>query len=170
MSSPDSGFGQSRGGSQVRITPDERNNTLLIKASGAELRKILGILRRIDQPPMQVLINATLAEVTLNDNLKYGVQVFLQQNGGKGGGLGFSNGDSIEISPSAPGLNFIVGNIATNPKVVLDALSTETAVRVGILAVGGRASQSDRDPAGRRRGPDHDAPGDQRHQSRLLRS
>lgn len=123
------GGGQSRGGG-VRVTPDERNNKLLIKASGADLRKILSILRRIDQPPLQVLINATLAEVTLNDNLKYGVQFFLQKNGGKGGGLGFTNGSQIEISPSAPGLNFIVGNIASNPRVVLDALATETAVRV----------------------------------------
>ncbi|WP_244531101.1 type II secretion system secretin GspD [Hyphomicrobium facile] len=123
------GGGRSRGAG-VRVTPDERNNKLLIKASGADLRKILSILRRIDQPPLQVLINATLAEVTLNDNLKYGVQFFLQKNGGKGGGLGFTNGSQIEISPSAPGLNFIVGNIASNPRVVLDALATETAVRV----------------------------------------
>ncbi|WP_245280008.1 type II secretion system secretin GspD [Hyphomicrobium sp. 99] len=123
------GGGQSRG-AEVRITPDERNNKLLIKASGADLRKILSILRRIDQPPLQVLINATLAEVTLNDNLKYGVQFFLQKRDGKSGGLGFTNGSQIEISPSAPGLNFIVGNIASNPRVVLDALATETAVRV----------------------------------------
>jgi len=123
------GGGQLRGAG-VRVTPDERNNKLLIKASGADLRRILSILRRIDQPPLQVLINATLAEVTLNDNLKYGVQFFLQKNGGKSGGLGFTNGSQIEISPSAPGLNFIVGNIASNPRVVLDALATETAVRV----------------------------------------
>ncbi|MBY0562348.1 type II secretion system secretin GspD [Hyphomicrobium sp.] len=123
------GGGQLRGAG-VRVTPDERNNKLLIKASGSDLRKVLSILRRIDQPPLQVLINATLAEVTLNDNLKYGVQFFLQKNGGKGGGLGFTNGSQIEISPAAPGLNFIVGNIASNPRVVLDALATETAVRV----------------------------------------
>jgi general secretion pathway protein D len=114
----------------VRVTPDERNNKLLIRASARDYRKILGILRRIDQPPLQVLINATLAEVTLNDNLAYGVQFYLQKNGGKDGLLGFSNGQSIEIGPAVPGLNFIIGNIAGNPRVILDALAKETTVRV----------------------------------------
>jgi general secretion pathway protein D len=114
---------------QVRITPDERNNKLLIKASERNYRKILQILRRIDQPPLQVLINATLAEVTLNDNLAYGVQFFLQKNAGKNGALGFSTGDALAISGVTPGLNLIAGNVA-NPKVILDALAKETTVRV----------------------------------------
>jgi general secretion pathway protein D len=116
-------------GSGVRIIPDERNNKLLIRASGRDLRKILSILRRIDQPPMQVLINATLAEVTLNDNLQYGVQFFLEKNNGRAGLLGFSTGDALALAPSVPGLNFIVGS-TNSPRVVIDALSKETAVRV----------------------------------------
>jgi general secretion pathway protein D len=116
--------------SGVRITADERNNSLLIKASGRKYREILGVLRKIDRPPLQVLINATLAEVTLNDSLEYGVQFFLQKNKGLDGALGFSNGQSINISPSVPGLNFIVGAIASNPKIILDEIARETAVRV----------------------------------------
>ena len=116
--------------SGIRITADERNNTLLIKASGRKYREILGVLRKVDRPPMQVLINATLAEVTLNDNLEYGVQFFLQKNKGLDGAIGFTNGQSIDIAPAAPGLNFIVGAIASNPKIILDALAKETAVRV----------------------------------------
>lgn len=114
----------------MRVTPDERNNKLLIKASERNYRKILQILQRIDQPPLQVLINATLAEVTLNDNLSYGVQFYLQKNGGKAGLLGFSTGDALSISPVAPGLNLIAGNVASNPRVILDALAQVTAVRV----------------------------------------
>ena len=113
----------------VRIIPDERNNKLLIRASGRDLRKILSILRRIDQPPMQVLINATLAEVTLNDNLQYGVQFFLEKNNGKAGLLGFSTSDALALSPVVPGLNFIVGS-TNSPRVVIDALAKQTAVRV----------------------------------------
>jgi general secretion pathway protein D len=116
--------------SGIRITADERNNTLLIKASGRKYREILGVLRKIDRPPLQVLINATIAEVTLSDSLSYGVQFFLQKNKGLDGALGFANGDSINISPTVPGLNFIVGAVATNPKIILDALAQETAVRV----------------------------------------
>jgi general secretion pathway protein D len=121
--------GATGGSEQVRIIPDERNNKLLIKASGRNLRRILSILRRVDQPPLQVAINATLAEVVLNDNLKYGVQFFLQKNGGKSGALGFTNGLDIDIAPAVPGLNFIIGSLV-QPKVILDALATQTAVRV----------------------------------------
>jgi general secretion pathway protein D len=113
----------------VRIIPDEINNKLLIRAPGRIYRKILAVLYRIDRPPLQVLINATLAEVTLNDNLQYGVQFYLQKKDGKGGGFGFTNGPKIEIAPAVPGLNFIIGS-TTSPRVVLDALSSETSVRV----------------------------------------
>jgi general secretion pathway protein D len=68
--------------------------------------------------------------VTLNDNLAYGVQFYLQKNGGKDGLLGFTNGQGITIGPAAPGLNFIIGNIASNPRIILDALAKETSVRV----------------------------------------
>ena len=73
---------------QVRIVADERNNKLLIKASGRDLRRILSILRRIDQPPMQVLINATLAEVTLNDNLNTACSSSWKRTDGKAGRSG----------------------------------------------------------------------------------
>src|SRR5262249_55503953 len=117
-------------GTSVKITADERNNSLLIKASAQTYRKILGVLRKIDRAPLQVLINATLAEVTLNDNLQYGVQFFLQNTKGLDKTLGFTNGNSIEIAPTAPGLNFVLGALGNNPRVILDALSRETAVRI----------------------------------------
>ena len=134
-SSSPSSYGGLGGG--VRIIPDEANNKLLIKAPARVYRKILKVLRRIDRPPLQVLINATLAEVTLNDNLKYGVQVFLQNNNGLNKALGFtndspsiSNDGVISISPASAGLNFIAGSTLANAKVVLDALAAETAVRI----------------------------------------
>jgi general secretion pathway protein D len=115
---------------QVRVTPDERNNKLLIKASERNYKKILQILRRIDRPPLQVLINATLAEVTLNKNLQYGVQFFLQKNKGMGGAIGFSTSDALAIAPVMPGLNLIAGNLNSDPRVIIDALAKETAVRI----------------------------------------
>lgn len=116
--------------SSIRIVADERNNKLLIKASARDYRQILSLLKKIDQPPLQVLINATLAEVTLNDRLEYGVQFFLQKKSGSQGLLGFTNGTSVNITPAVPGLNFVVGSIANDPKVIIDALANETAVRV----------------------------------------
>ena len=61
----------------VRITPDVANNSLLIYADQGNYRIIESALRQVDQPQLQVAINATIAEVDLTDELQYGVQFFL---------------------------------------------------------------------------------------------
>ncbi len=114
----------------IKIIPDEVNNKILIKASNRDYRRIVKILKRIDRAPLQVMINATLAEVTLNDQLKYGVQFYLQKGGGRKGAISFSTGNALQVAANQfPGLNFVLGSI-TQPKVVLDALSSETNVKV----------------------------------------
>jgi hypothetical protein len=110
----------------IRITADDANNLLLIYASPADYRRIANVLREIDRPPLQVMINATIVEVTLNDTLRYGVQVFLKGKHLSGGVL---SPTGLPLVPNNPGLNFIVGSL-TDPKVVLDALSDVTEVKV----------------------------------------
>ncbi len=61
----------------VRITPDVVNNNLLIYADQANYRIIEATLVQIDEPQLQVAIDATIAEVTLNNTLSYGVQTYL---------------------------------------------------------------------------------------------
>jgi general secretion pathway protein D len=110
----------------IRITPDDVNNLLLIYASPSDYRRIANVLRQIDRPPLQVMINATIVEVTLNDTLRYGVQVFLK---GKSFSGGVVTSPDLPLLPNNPGLNLIVGAL-TDPKVVLDALSEVTEVKV----------------------------------------
>jgi general secretion pathway protein D len=112
----------------VRITADEVNNLLLIYASPKDYRRIANVLREIDRPPLQVMINATIVEVTLNDTLRYGVQVFLKGKHISGGALTEAN-TKLPLMPNNPGLSFIVGTL-TDPKVVLDALADVTEVKV----------------------------------------
>lgn len=120
------GASSSQNGPEVRIVADEINNVLLIRANPGDYDRILGVLRQLDQPPLQVMIHATIAEVTLNNNLRYGVQFFLKS----GKFTGFStNTTEIPIAPRMPGLNFVIGSIA-DPRVVLDALAGLTQVKV----------------------------------------
>lgn len=112
--------------SGIRITPNMTNNTLVIRASKREYQKILAMLRRLDAPAVQVLINTTIAEVALNDNLRYGVQAYF--NEGKAAG-GIFNGNSLKLRPSFPGLNFLLGS-TNDPRLVIDALSAVTKVRI----------------------------------------
>lgn len=110
----------------VRVVADTANNTLVIRARPRDYRRVLTALRRLDRPPLQVMINATIAEVTLNDNLRYGVQVFLK---GKKWGVNVADVAGLPLQQAFPGLNFVLGSTA-NPRVVLDALSSVTKVQV----------------------------------------
>jgi len=61
----------------VRITADVVNNSLLIYADQGNYRIIESTVQQLDRPQLQVAIDATIAEVTLTDELAYGVQFFL---------------------------------------------------------------------------------------------
>jgi general secretion pathway protein D len=61
----------------VRITADTGNNSIVIYSNLEDFRVIEHALHDIDQPKLQVAIDATVAEVTLTDDLQYGVQNFL---------------------------------------------------------------------------------------------
>ena len=63
---------------RMRIIANRRNNALLIYATPSEYTVIEGMLRKIDIIPLQVLIEATIAQVELNDTLQYGTQFFFK--------------------------------------------------------------------------------------------
>jgi general secretion pathway protein D len=113
----------------TRITPNPANNTLIIRATPHEYRKIQAMLRQIDAPAVQVLINTTIAEVTLNDQLRYGVQAYFKGDNVAGGYFGGSQAGGLVLKPTLPGMNVLVGKIA-DPRVVIDALAGITTVRV----------------------------------------
>ena len=64
--------------SDIRIIADDTTNSLVIQARPREYRKIQQALEKLDVLPLQVLIEATIAEVTLNDELRYGVEWFFR--------------------------------------------------------------------------------------------
>jgi len=85
---------------RLRIIANRRNNALLIYATPSEYTVIEGMLRKIDIIPLQVLIEATIAEVDLNDALQYGTQFFF-----KADHVAFTLGPSGTTSPAIPGIN-----------------------------------------------------------------
>ena len=71
------GTGNTQKPSDIRITPIEENNQLLVMATPAEWDSILAAIRRLDISPLQVQIEAKILEVTLSGDLSYGVQWWL---------------------------------------------------------------------------------------------
>ena len=116
----------------VRVTADVTNNSVLVYASQEAHRIVQQTLMQIDRPQMQVAIDATIAEVTLNDQLSYGVQFFLNSQNADlkpdKGSIINSLGGAV-IGQQLPGFNFLIGSAAT-PNLILDALHTITDVKV----------------------------------------
>ncbi len=65
----------------VRVTAVMETNSLLIQASPSEYDGILSAIERLDQEPLQVMIEAQVLIVTLTDQLQYGVSWFLANGG-----------------------------------------------------------------------------------------
>ncbi len=118
--------------SDIRITADETNNALLILASQQEYGTIEAALRQLDIAPLQVMIEATLAEVTLTDQLAYGLQYYVKS--GNFQAL-FAQTPTGGTSTPFSGFNFASGlNVAYGAiggsNVVLQLLQQLTNVRV----------------------------------------
>jgi general secretion pathway protein D len=113
-------------GSGLVITADETNNAVIAYATPREYALIEDALGKLDVPPLQVVIEAAITEVTLNDTLKYGTQWFFQQHGNQ---LALSEGNTATPVQNFPGAAYTV---FTNGAIsaTISALSTVTHVQV----------------------------------------
>jgi general secretion pathway protein D len=116
----------------VRISADPANNALLIYANEESYGIIKQALAQIDRPPLQVAIDSTIAEVTLNHELQYGVQFFLKSsNLGAPANTGsiLNTAANAVLSRVLPGFNFLMGTEA-QPQFILNALHSITDVKI----------------------------------------
>jgi general secretion pathway protein D len=109
----------------VRIVADVRNNALVVYATGAEYEAIDAALQKLDIVPLQVLIEATILEVSLNDNLRYGVQWFFNAGDST---FTFSSLATGAVASAFPGFSYLFGT--SDVRVVVNALSQVTDVKV----------------------------------------
>jgi general secretion pathway protein D len=117
----------------IRIIPHKQNNAVLIYATLEEESTIEAMLHKIDILPLQVRIDATIAEVDLNDNLSLGTQFFFQNQGLNGvlsqaTALSGSAGLANFAVPNLPG--FILNKTTSDVRFALSALQAVTNVRV----------------------------------------
>jgi general secretion pathway protein D len=128
-----------RGASQgIRITADTANNAIVVYSNQEDYRVVERSLRDLDKPRLQVAIDATVAEVTLTNDLQYGVQFFLNSKDARLGtdkgsigllGAASSAASSTMLQRVAPGLNLLLGS-ESQPRAILNALTTLTDVKV----------------------------------------
>lgn len=129
-------------GPGLRISVDEDHNALLISATPKQFQVIEDVLARLDIQPLQVMIETSIFEVTLKDELRYGIQYAIDN-----GGLGISDtgtaaltrsltasttaGGLVQplISPLLPGFSFSLEG-SSRARLIIDTLSALTEVNM----------------------------------------
>lgn len=115
----------------TRLMADDLNNAILIYGSRSEYTKIEETLRKLDVPPTQVLIEASIIEVTLNDDLQYGVQWLFNDTSGSGKGTGvLSTVKGGVLGGPLAGFSYTLSNSAGDVRGVLNALAEKSLVKV----------------------------------------
>jgi general secretion pathway protein D len=110
----------------LKIVADETKNSLLIMANERDYQRVLRVIQGLDVVASQVLIEAVIAEVTLNDKLQYGVQWALAKN--RTPTATFTNALTGGAASVFPGFNYAVN--AASIASTLSALNAITRVNV----------------------------------------
>lgn len=138
----------------IRMVVDERSNALVFYTTGSEYRALAPLLEKLDTMPKQVLLDITIAEVSMKDEFKFGVEwavqrgeVQLTTQGAFGeagiGGLGLTiAGSEGPLDASFLKTNSLV-NVLSNPTIMVrDGVTASIAVGSDISVVG----QTTQDP------------------------
>ncbi len=123
----------SLGDNNVRIVADDGNNSILILCSRAQYDNILPVVKRLDALPLQVLIEVSIVEVTLTDELSYGLEWFLKHNGISNTYDSESTLDlnaSAGIGPIAPGFSYLLSGSGALVKAVFNTLASDSRLNV----------------------------------------
>ncbi|MFH1295684.1 MAG: type II secretion system protein GspD, partial [Bacteroidota bacterium] len=106
---------------------DGNRNALIIYATPKKYNSLESLLKKLDVMPVQVLIEASVAEVTLTDTLQYGLEWFLKNNDKKQtsifqtlGGLGLGSG----------GLDASLITDSEKFQMLINALAQEDMVKI----------------------------------------
>lgn len=82
-------------GEGITLSADLRSNSLIAYTTGTRYEGLLPTIRRLDVPPKQILLEATIAEVSLTGEFANGVEFVFQDgklSGGTEGSLGLPSG------------------------------------------------------------------------------
>ncbi len=125
---------------EVKIIADEVNNALIIVASAQDYAAVQQVIKQLDVMPLQVLIDVTIVDVTLKDDLQYGIKWFFEHNDGQGagnsGGILDSTAANLALAGATGGLSSAAGfgygfvSKSGDIRAVLNAEATKDNINV----------------------------------------
>ena len=120
-------------GQSVEIIADDVRNALVILATPQDYRMVELALAKLDVVPLQVLIEASIIEVTLRDDLNYGVEWFFKNSIERGNvteGRAVLDLGSAGLSALSPSFSYTIVDNADQVRVALNVLEKESEVNV----------------------------------------
>lgn len=114
----------------LKIAADNNKNVVIMICSPSVYRQHLGLLRQLDTQPKQVLIEATIAELSLTDELKYGVEWYINNTINNGPITGGTLGHLIDASTGNLGMAFNYVTSTANFKAMINALATKNKANI----------------------------------------
>jgi general secretion pathway protein D len=115
----------------VRVVADDENNALMIYATGRQYDIIQTALLQLDVVATQVIIEASILEVQLTDELKYGLEwTFKNGLGSDYDGVGLLAAAAGGPAAVVPGFSYTVTNSIGDISAVLNALSSASLINI----------------------------------------
>ena len=117
----------------VEIIADDVRNALVILATPQDYRMVELALVKLDVVPLQVLIEASIIEVSLKDDLNYGIEWFFKNSIERGNvteGRGTLDLGEPGLSALSPSFSYTIVDTAEQVRVALNALEQESEVNV----------------------------------------
>jgi len=93
---------------------DPQGNRIIYRATADQNREFLQLLAAIDTPPEEVLVEVTIAEVTLTDDTSYGMEFLFSQIGSRGYSIGFGTGGGLGLSQGGLSGQYTSGDYVVN--------------------------------------------------------
>lgn len=116
-------------GSRVRVIADSTNNALLILADEQDYAIIEAALRQLDVEPMQVLIEASIIEVRLTDELRYGLEWLIRGRTDDYTGDALLDFDNPGLAAVTPGFSYVLRK-ADEVRLAINALAEDAQINV----------------------------------------
>jgi general secretion pathway protein D len=116
------GGANAAGGQRIpHIIPNPFDNTLLVQGTPQEWQQINNLLRQLDIPPRQVLVQMKIYELDLTGAFSEGITGYLENAGANGTGLG----RALTVAMSSGGVGLSMGTLVGASREILGVLQAQ---------------------------------------------
>lgn len=116
----------------LSVIADEERNALIIRSTPEGYAQVEKVLHALDVTPNQVLVEASIIEVTLTDEYSFGLEWFFRDPNLRSSKTGTAQLDlgAEGIAALVPGFSYSIVDDASRIRAVLNTLASDTQVRV----------------------------------------